>query len=242
MPGFKDLSEQEILDIFARNFTIASILRELGLHGNGSGNYRTAHKLISKYNIDTSHFTGCAHLTGKSHNYNPGLPIESILVENSTYSSTHTLKKRLVKSEILKDECAICNISHWLGQKLSLQLDHINGINNDNRIENLRLLCPNCHSQTSTFAGKNKKGNPVKTKRKRASLYKGSVCESCGKPTTLKYTKCKKCAVTIKTKINWPSHQSLLNMVEKTSYSETARILCVSNTAVKKRLLNYKKS
>ena len=67
------------------------------------------------------------------------------------------LKERLVKEKYLEYKCAECGITEWNGKPLSLHLDHINGINNDHRIENLRFLCPNCHSQTNTYAGKNKK-------------------------------------------------------------------------------------
>ena len=68
------------------------------------------------------------------------------------------MKSRLIKEEILEYKCALCgNTGEWQGQSLTLQLDHINGINNDNRLKNLRLLCPNCHSQTKTFSGRNKR-------------------------------------------------------------------------------------
>lgn len=83
--------------------------------------------------------------------------MEEILVENSTYLNRAKLKERLVRDNLLKYECSVCgNTGEWNNKFLSLQLDHINGINNDNRIENLRFLCPNCHSQTDTFSGKNK--------------------------------------------------------------------------------------
>ncbi len=82
---------------------------------------------------------------------------EEILVENSPYKNIPILKKRLLKEGLLEYKCAICgNTGEWLGQPLTLQLDHINGDHFDHRLENLRLLCPNCHSQTETFSGKNK--------------------------------------------------------------------------------------
>lgn len=65
------------------------------------------------------------------------------------------LRRRLLKEGILTDRCYECGITHWLGERLSLHLDHINGEKSDSRPENLRLLCPNCHSQTQTFGSRN---------------------------------------------------------------------------------------
>jgi len=79
---------------------------------------------------------------------------EEVFVENSTYAR-HNIKRRLIKQKMIEYVCQDCGIDgNWNGKKLSLQLDHINGVNNDNRIENLRFLCPNCHSQTDNFSGK----------------------------------------------------------------------------------------
>jgi hypothetical protein len=72
------------------------------------------------------------------------------------YATRSSVRKRIIKEGLILPVCSECNISEWNGKKLSLHLDHINGENGDNRIENLRFLCPNCHSQTSTYAGKNK--------------------------------------------------------------------------------------
>lgn len=85
-------------------------------------------------------------------------PNEDVLKIGSTYAR-HALKKRILKQKLLNYKCSICeNPGEWQGKKLSLQLDHINGVQNDNRLENLRFICPNCHSQTETYAGKNSKG------------------------------------------------------------------------------------
>lgn len=76
--------------------------------------------------------------------------ISEYLIKGSHIKTTH-LKNRLIKEGMLKGVCKKCGINQWLGNDITLQLDHINGDNCDNRIENLRLLCPNCHSQTPTF-------------------------------------------------------------------------------------------
>lgn len=83
-------------------------------------------------------------------------PLESILVERSTFRDNQSLKRRLVEEGLLVDECRECGLGPtWNGKPITLQLEHINGINNDNRIENLAVLCPNCHSQTDTYTGRN---------------------------------------------------------------------------------------
>lgn len=85
-------------------------------------------------------------------------PIREYLVENCEYYNKARLKRNLLKEGLLNYHCYICNNEgEWLGNPLSLHLDHINGVNNDNRLENLRMLCPNCHTQTDTYCGKNNK-------------------------------------------------------------------------------------
>jgi len=129
--------------------------RRIGLSENGANGRHQIHKRCNELNIDYTRLS----TTNPPDRINPQKQaLEDILVENSTYLNRTALKSRLIKEEILEYKCALCgNIGEWQGQPLSLQLDHINGINNDNRLENLRLLCPNCHSQTKTFSGRNKR-------------------------------------------------------------------------------------
>jgi 5-methylcytosine-specific restriction endonuclease McrA len=78
------------------------------------------------------------------------------------YKNTSSLKIRLYNEGLKTKQCEECGIVEWNGSEISFELDHINGVNNDNRIENLRILCPNCHSQTKTFRGKNIKKYKIK--------------------------------------------------------------------------------
>jgi len=139
-----------------KSLSMAQVCRELNMRPCG-GNYKTLSFKIRENNLDISHFTGQGWNVGN--NYRPfgkKGELSQILVENSLYKSTNSLKKRLIKEEILEYKCVCCGITDYNNKPIVLELDHINGCNTDNRLENLRLLCPNCHSQTETFRGKSK--------------------------------------------------------------------------------------
>ena len=110
----------------------------------------------------------------------PVLPLEQILVEHSTYLNLASLKSRLLRAGLLKYHCSICGLKEWLGKRLSLHLDHVNGVPDDNRLQNLRLLCPNCHSQTDTYGAKR--------------LKQTHLCPDCGSKVARRHNRCYSCA------------------------------------------------
>jgi hypothetical protein len=149
-------SDQDIRDAVGSSASIAQVLKILRLSPTGC-NYKAMHCHFVRLGLNTSHFTGQAHLRGKRHSWTPRRPLGEILVQHSTYQTTSHLKNRLLREGILINRCSACgSLPFWQGQPLVLILDHINGDRADNRKDNLRLLCPNCNSQQGTFAGRNK--------------------------------------------------------------------------------------
>ena len=154
-PAYIDkLSLEEFKIIINSCFSRKEFFRKINMLASGAS-FKILNRRIKKDNVDISHFKkpqDFVKYTGKQ-------PYEKILVENSTYVTTSSLKDRLIKDGILKYKCVKCgNEGKHMDEPLSLHLDHINGIRNDHRLENLRILCPNCHSQTKTYSGKNKNG------------------------------------------------------------------------------------
>jgi len=146
-------TENELREAVKTSGSIRQVLQKLNIIPAG-GNYQTTHRRIEKLGIDTSHFHGQAW--NKDKKIGPKRPIQDYLKENSVVQSFR-LRNRLISEGIKEHKCEECGINEWRGQPTPIELDHINGNHHDNRLENLRLLCPNCHAQTETYRGKNKK-------------------------------------------------------------------------------------
>lgn len=146
------VSNEEFQNIVQQANSYSDCLRALGLGTNGGSSTDTLKRRIAELDCDISHFGKKEKTQSPQARYS----LDEILIENSTYANISRLKERLVREGKLEYKCQKCGIKEWQSKPLSLHLDHINGKNNDHRIENLRFLCPNCHSQTDTYAGRNK--------------------------------------------------------------------------------------
>ena len=135
------------------SISIAQVLRKLGLKAGG-GTYDHIQNLIGKLGLDISHMLGQRATLGCKRDVRNKRPLEALLVEHLPFPDS-SIKNRLVKEGILEYRCHECEITSWRGKALVLQLEHKNGDRYDYRRENLCLLCPNCHSQTDTYTGRN---------------------------------------------------------------------------------------
>jgi hypothetical protein len=146
-------TDEDVIRAVARAASIADALRRLGLVPRG-GNYRTLRRKIHDLGLDASHFVGQGWRKGSRRPVIPARAIEERLTVNSTCNG-NDLRKRLIAAGLKAAVCERCGLDEWNGLPIPLELDHINGRSSDNRIENLRILCPNCHAQTPTYRGKN---------------------------------------------------------------------------------------
>lgn len=220
----------ELKETVKNSKTIREVLRHFGLPGNQGHYNRVFHKAVKEFDIDISHIVD----NFMNRSFQKFLPSEEFFVAGK-FREGQALKKRLIKEGLVIDRCSTCGQKpEWNNSPLVLQLDHISGDNTDNRIENLRLLCPNCHSQTETWSGRNSKG-------KHASKH---ICKACGdyKKNT-RSDKCVNCENTARkqnTKIIWPEPTTVLQMSIDKGLSATGRALGVSDNTVRKFLKRNK--
>lgn len=168
---------QELLD---SSSSYKEVLRKLNMCDHGA-NYDTLKKIIDEYKLDLTIITKNRSELNKELLYNlhgsHRKTLEEIFVENSTYTHGNNIKKKLFEYGLKQYVCEYCGLSEWLGEPIPLQVHHENGIHNDNRLENIKLICPNCHALTDTFAGKNIDRSKQKKKEKKKRVAKKGISE-----------------------------------------------------------------
>lgn len=142
---------EQLRQAVKESFTYRQVLKKLNVIPAG-GNYETLKKAIAFFNVDASHFRKQGWAKGQK--FGPKRPLSAYL-SNEHPIHSHKLKNRLMREGIFSHQCASCGLTEWKGQPIPLELDHINGDNKNNNLSNLRVLCPNCHAQTSTYRGRN---------------------------------------------------------------------------------------
>lgn len=245
---------EEIKTAVKNSISIASTCRYLGLQEKGR-NFNVIKKYVEDYGIDTSHFKGRFWDTSV---YGKSKPLSEILVENSKYQSSK-LRNRLIDDGIKERRCESCGNTEWLGFPIPLELHHINGNHFDNRLENLKMVCPTCHSLYHKYMNNDmiqyntehigvselekelnkevKEIKIIKSKEEKPKRY----CLICGNELDRKQTKYCSYECAKKASCKRPSYDELLNIMVENEYNLTkvGRLFGVSANAIKKWCKHY---
>lgn len=200
--------------------SFVEVLNKLNLKHDSGGNYKTLKNRIAHDNIDISKLLCSRYKKSKTLTNN----VNELLTNNSKTSRSR-IKHIILQYNLLEYICNKCGLKDsWQNEKLVLQLEHKNGISNDHSINNLCFLCPNCHSQTKTFAGKKNKKPP-------------NICLDCSIPISKHSKRCRKCQAQIKSLQQQKfkvSKNKLIQLLKTYNISQIAKKYNVSYTTVKK--------
>ena len=206
----------KIKEYVKTSINLSEVLDKLEIPRQGN-NSKTLRNILDKNQIDYSHFTGRARTyTTKE------IPIEEYL-SNAKSISTHSLKSKLLSSGLKLNQCECCGISEWRGKQLTIQLHHIDGNNKNNSLENLQMLCPNCHSLTENYCGN---ANKIKEK-----FY----CPDCGKEIGKNSTYCSVCSATHARKVERPKKEELYSTLKNTpNFTKVGKLYGVTDNTIRK--------
>lgn len=216
-------SNEEFEQIVTQSTSLKEVAQKLGYTAfSGDLSSRIKQK-IEKLQISIEHFNSVVTPIKRT--------VENIFIENST-ADQRTLRKWYFNGKYTPYYCSICGqLPEWQGKELTLILDHINGINNDDRLENLRWVCPNCNQQLDTTNGKNRK---IYTKK--------YYCLDCGTEISKNATRCKSCAAKLQNRIvdNRPLREELKEMIRTIPFTQIGKKYNVSDNTIRKWCDGYK--
>lgn len=228
-----NFTKEQLEQIVQESKSYREVITKLGYSTPNGNNHKTLKSRLQKYNISTDHFSfESTHLVERTE--------ENVFCKNSTATQA-TLRRWFIKGNYVPYQCDCCGITEWQEKPLVLQLDHINGDNHDNRLENLHWLCPNCHSQTDTFCGKQlqkkhmtKQGITIKTEVKK-------YCVDCGKEISAAAERCPECAAKASRIVERPSAEELKQLLlsYNGNFVQVSKIFNVTDNTIRKWCKGY---
>lgn len=228
--------------------------------GLGYRSYHNVPKIknkLDKMNISYSHIkkeypidkrTGKYGYSGKAK-----YDLNEILIEDSMYSNMKWLFQRLKNERGWEHKCSVCGLLEWNGKPIPLEIDHINGVHSDNRIENIRAICPNCHAQTHNYKGKNmqickSKPPPSEEPKEPQEPKPPNLCTGCNKEIMHRHQRCNQCNAKHKFETgvarkvqDRPSYEQLLDDIANMSIVKVGQKYGVSDNAIRKWIRKYEK-
>lgn len=212
--------KQKVEEVVSQCTNYSDALRSLGVPIRGN-NIATLKRKIRLYGISTKHFTGRVYQKDFG---NVKYKSADNYLNTTNFINSWKLKEKLIKEGIKEHRCEICGLTEWMGRPIPLQLHHINGDNADNRIENLHIICPNCHAQTDNYRGSANR------------MRKAKHCPDCGAVMSRESKYCHKCSALHRVKLAVPKDVLLKDYQELKSYVQVARKYGVSDKTIKKKL------
>ena len=223
----KRYTKEEFQQAVTASRSIHETLKTLGLNPFGSA-YQTFHKASKEWEIDTSHFSGRRWLGRRP--LGVRRPIEDYFGNKVSINSAN-LRDRLIKEGFKERMCERCKLDTWMDEPMPLELHHKNGEHKDNTLENLEILCANCHGIETKKQFK-ENANPIPGHRR-----SNNKCVDCNKGISTYCTRCKSCDKKLQPlKIQWPSKEEVIKRLETSNYSKLGRELGVSDNAIRKYL------
>ena len=241
MAKIDNFIEQELREIVENSFSMNEVIDKLEYATHSGGSHNTVKKRIELYNIDISHFGSIKGIKRTE---------ENVFIENSTASQA-TLRRWYKKGEYTPYICSICGQEPiWQGKDLTLILDHINGSNHDDRLENLRWVCPNCNQQLDTTNGKNlrnlrnlrnKNNNNNNNNNKNNYNYNKilNYCIDCGKEISRGAMRCISCEQARRHCEKPITREELKRLIRNTPFTRIGEQFGVSDNAIRKWCDSY---
>lgn len=227
-------TKEELAEKVKEANSIRDLVLKLGYKTDGGDSYKTVKNRIEQYGFDISHF-----YTQERINRTP----ENIFVENSTANQS-VLRRWYEKGHYTEYKCAICGMPpEWNGRPLTLTLDHINGKHRDDRLENLRWICPNCDRQLPTYSkGAEKTNMNVRNKIQHMTAIEAMIeetkptntCQKCEKPISKNAVLCSDCYHTSTRVVERPSREELKLLIRTQSFEALGRQFGVDGNAIRK--------
>ena len=221
-------SIKEIQELANNCSSFRQLAEKLGYSMNGGTSSTTVKKYCEYYNINTEHFT---NLPKGQIKRNP----KNIFIKNSTANQS-TLRRWYEKGKYTEYKCAICGLEpFWNGKELTLTLDHINGDNRDDRLKNLRWVCPNCDRQLDTFCSKNMNYD-IRKKKKQINY-----CKNCGKEISTDSEFCIKCYGLSIRKVERPTADDLQHILKENNgnFTKVGQLFDVTDNTIRKWCKSY---